>query len=274
MAEDLPEDVNRVELDPEAKDSNGIPAPRVTYRLVGEHPKLLTHGAVSAGQVLEAAGASAGARLGPRRQFRALHGDGADGNRPAARPWSTPGTRRTTCRTFSSSTAAPSRPAPASTRPRPSARWRSGRRTASGCDGASGPDRLFLISIHFSRPFSVPPATARRTSRAPRRPGPPRLPREREGPDSSRTSARSFSRCGALRPEASFISIKAVSGSRATRRPRTAAVAGSGKTTGFGRPSPGYSPASRTSMSTPACVSRRPRLPGTSRRTRAPGARP
>ena len=32
MAEDLPEDVNRVELDPEAKDSNGIPAPRVTYR--------------------------------------------------------------------------------------------------------------------------------------------------------------------------------------------------------------------------------------------------
>jgi choline dehydrogenase-like flavoprotein len=32
LTEDLPDDENRVELDPEAKDSNCIPAPRVTYR--------------------------------------------------------------------------------------------------------------------------------------------------------------------------------------------------------------------------------------------------
>ena len=58
MAEDLPEEVNRVELDPAAKDSNGIPAPRVTYRASQNTQLMLAHGAASARRVLEAAGAS------------------------------------------------------------------------------------------------------------------------------------------------------------------------------------------------------------------------
>lgn len=51
------EAVNRVELDPDAKDSNGIPAARVTYRASDNTTRLLAHGAASARQVLEAAGA-------------------------------------------------------------------------------------------------------------------------------------------------------------------------------------------------------------------------
>lgn len=57
MAEDLPEDVNRVELDPAVKDGNGIPAPRATYRLADNTRKMLAHGAAAARRVLEAAGA-------------------------------------------------------------------------------------------------------------------------------------------------------------------------------------------------------------------------
>jgi len=57
MAEDLPEEVNRVDLDPEAKDSNGIPAARVTYRASENTLRILAHGAEAARQVLEAAGA-------------------------------------------------------------------------------------------------------------------------------------------------------------------------------------------------------------------------
>jgi choline dehydrogenase-like flavoprotein len=58
MAEDLPEDVNRVELDPAVSDSNGIAAARVTYRTSANTAKMLAHGVASARQVLEAAGAS------------------------------------------------------------------------------------------------------------------------------------------------------------------------------------------------------------------------
>ena len=57
MAEDLPEDVNRVELDPTVRDGSGIPAPRVTYRASENTRKMLAHGAAAARQVLEAAGA-------------------------------------------------------------------------------------------------------------------------------------------------------------------------------------------------------------------------
>ena len=57
MSEDLPEDVNRVELDDTVKDSNGIPAPRVTYRASENTKAILQHGAHAARQVLEAAGA-------------------------------------------------------------------------------------------------------------------------------------------------------------------------------------------------------------------------
>ena len=57
MSEDLPEDVNRVELDDKVTDSNGVPAPRVTYRASDNTKALLQHGANAARQVLEAAGA-------------------------------------------------------------------------------------------------------------------------------------------------------------------------------------------------------------------------
>jgi choline dehydrogenase-like flavoprotein len=57
MAEDLPEDINRVELDPHTADSNHIPAPRVTYRASANTQRMLVHGAAAARHVLEAAGA-------------------------------------------------------------------------------------------------------------------------------------------------------------------------------------------------------------------------
>lgn len=57
VTEDLPEEHNRVTLDPELTDSDGIPAPKVTYR-VGENTRaMLKHGEAKASEVLEAAGA-------------------------------------------------------------------------------------------------------------------------------------------------------------------------------------------------------------------------
>jgi hypothetical protein len=63
-------------------------------------------------------------------------------------------------------------------------------------------------------------------------------------------------------PDASFSSTRRGSGSSAMRSPRTAASAGSGKAKGFGRPSPGNSPARTTSIETPFSASLRPLLPG------------
>src|SRR4029434_6181103 len=56
LGEDLPEEQNRVELDPGAKDSNQIPAPHVTYRYSENTLKMLAHGAARAHELLEAAG--------------------------------------------------------------------------------------------------------------------------------------------------------------------------------------------------------------------------
>lgn len=58
IGEDLPEDANRVELDPNLKDSNGVPAPRVVYSFSENTRKLLEHGASRAREVLHAAGAT------------------------------------------------------------------------------------------------------------------------------------------------------------------------------------------------------------------------
>lgn len=44
VSEDLPEEHNRVELDPELTDSNGIPAPKVIYRQGENNKKLMAHG--------------------------------------------------------------------------------------------------------------------------------------------------------------------------------------------------------------------------------------
>ena len=57
VTEDLPEAHNRVTLDSELTDSDGIPAPRISYRLSDNTRAMLKHGAERAGDVLAAAGA-------------------------------------------------------------------------------------------------------------------------------------------------------------------------------------------------------------------------
>jgi choline dehydrogenase-like flavoprotein len=57
ICEDLPEEHNRVELDPHLTDSDGIPAPRVSYTLSENSKRMLAHGAMMAAKVLKAAGA-------------------------------------------------------------------------------------------------------------------------------------------------------------------------------------------------------------------------
>ena len=56
-AEDLPEEHNRVVLDDELKDSNGVPAPRIEYRASENSLNMLAHGTDRAAEALEAAGA-------------------------------------------------------------------------------------------------------------------------------------------------------------------------------------------------------------------------
>ena len=57
ITEDLPEETNTVTLDPELTDSNGIPAPKVTYKLSNNSQKMLAHAIERAKEALTAAGA-------------------------------------------------------------------------------------------------------------------------------------------------------------------------------------------------------------------------
>ncbi len=57
IGEDLPQEENRVELDPEVKDSSGIPAPRVVYSYGENSLKMLEHSAAMVRQAFDAAGA-------------------------------------------------------------------------------------------------------------------------------------------------------------------------------------------------------------------------
>jgi choline dehydrogenase-like flavoprotein len=57
ICEDLPETSNCVTLDPELVDSDGIPAPKVNYRLSENSNKMLEHCVARAKEVLEASGA-------------------------------------------------------------------------------------------------------------------------------------------------------------------------------------------------------------------------
>ena len=57
IGEDLPEAHNRVTLDPELADGDGIPAPRVTYALSENSRRMLDHGIARAREALDAAGA-------------------------------------------------------------------------------------------------------------------------------------------------------------------------------------------------------------------------
>jgi choline dehydrogenase-like flavoprotein len=57
ICEDLPESHNRVSLDAELTDSNGIPAPRIDYRLSENSRAMLEHAVARGREVLEASGA-------------------------------------------------------------------------------------------------------------------------------------------------------------------------------------------------------------------------
>ena len=57
IAEDLPDETNRVMLDPELKDSDGIPAPKIIYRMSENSFRLLDFHLARAKESLEAAGA-------------------------------------------------------------------------------------------------------------------------------------------------------------------------------------------------------------------------
>lgn len=57
ICEDLPEEINRVTLDPQLRDSNGIPAPKLTYRLSENSTRMLDYSVQRGREILEAAGA-------------------------------------------------------------------------------------------------------------------------------------------------------------------------------------------------------------------------
>ncbi|MFH1602958.1 MAG: GMC family oxidoreductase, partial [Pseudomonadota bacterium] len=66
--EDLPEECNTVTLDPTLTDSNGIPAPKITYRLSENTERMLRHGLTRGTEVMKAAGAWEVYGEGPVRQ--------------------------------------------------------------------------------------------------------------------------------------------------------------------------------------------------------------
>ena len=57
ICEDLPEETNTVTLDPDIADADGIPAPRINYRLSDNSQAMLDHAVARGKEVLQAAGA-------------------------------------------------------------------------------------------------------------------------------------------------------------------------------------------------------------------------
>jgi choline dehydrogenase-like flavoprotein len=57
ICEDLPEAHNTVTLDPDLKDPNGIPAPKITYQLSENSQRMLAHAIARGTEILKAAGA-------------------------------------------------------------------------------------------------------------------------------------------------------------------------------------------------------------------------
>jgi choline dehydrogenase-like flavoprotein len=57
ICEDLPESHNRVTLDPDLTDGNGIPAPKIHYRVSENSERMLEHAVARGSELLEAAGA-------------------------------------------------------------------------------------------------------------------------------------------------------------------------------------------------------------------------
>ena len=58
LCEDLPEEHNTVTLDPNLTDSNGIPAPKISYTLSDNSVKMMAHAVENAERVVRAAGAT------------------------------------------------------------------------------------------------------------------------------------------------------------------------------------------------------------------------
>jgi choline dehydrogenase-like flavoprotein len=56
--DDLPEERNRVTLDPVLKDGNGIPAPRIDYTIGANTAAMMEHGIARAEEILDACGAT------------------------------------------------------------------------------------------------------------------------------------------------------------------------------------------------------------------------
>lgn len=67
IAEDLPEPHNTVTLDPTLVDSNGIPAPKITYKISQNSKKMLAHGLDRGKEVMAAAGSLKNFAFGPVR---------------------------------------------------------------------------------------------------------------------------------------------------------------------------------------------------------------
>ena len=57
IGEDLPEEINTVTLDPELTDGDGIPAPKITYRMSENSLNMMDHGVKKAEELLNASGA-------------------------------------------------------------------------------------------------------------------------------------------------------------------------------------------------------------------------
>jgi len=57
ICEDLPEETNRVTLDPQLSDSNGIPAPKIEYRINPNTRKMLDHSLARGEEILKTCGA-------------------------------------------------------------------------------------------------------------------------------------------------------------------------------------------------------------------------
>lgn len=68
ITEDLPDPNNRVTLDPDLKDSNGIPAPKIHYTLSSNTKKMMAHGLNMGRKLLRTSGATKTVAHGPVRQ--------------------------------------------------------------------------------------------------------------------------------------------------------------------------------------------------------------
>jgi choline dehydrogenase-like flavoprotein len=82
LCDDLPEEHNRIELDPELTDSHGIPAARATYTLSENTRSMLAHGLERIHEVLEAAGAVEILDPGARGNMAHLMGTARMGDDP------------------------------------------------------------------------------------------------------------------------------------------------------------------------------------------------